>query len=346
LDSNLHYKIAMSLLKGIGVVKARSIINATNSIEDIFKLAPFQIEKKFGIRKEWIKNAKVKTALLEAEKVMEFNAKNDVKTIFIHDEKYPRRLLKCDDAPIVLYQRGTLDLNPPKSVAIVGTRNSTHYGHKICKELIESFVGNDITVVSGLAAGIDGRIHQSCLDNGISNVGIVGHGLDRIYPADHRKLAREMLEQDNAILSEFIPGIYPDPSNFPMRNRIVAGFADATIVIESKAKGGSLITANLANGYHRDVFAVPGSIFIPTCEGCNQLIHDDKAHLYKSPAKFLEMMQWQNNKLDKTKNVQTNLFTDVNPTQRQILDLITQKGTLASRCNSCTNESANFGIKH
>lgn len=328
MENNLHYKIALSRLKGFGVIKTRQIINALDNIDDFFSLAPYQLEKKYGIRKEWVKRSQRKEALQEAEEILKYNEKHSVSTLFIHDREYPRRLLKCDDAPIVLYQRGKMNLNPTKSVAIVGTRNSTHYGHKVCEELIERFVGNDILVVSGLASGIDGYSHQKCLNSRIPTVGIVGHGLDRIYPAKHRKLALDMLESGNAILSEFIPGIYPDPCNFPMRNRIVAGMADATIVVESKNKGGSLITANLANDYNRDVFAVPGPIFTSTSQGCNQLIEADKAHLYKNPNAFLKLMNWENSQQSKEQNIQANLFPEVTPIQEKILEIITENGML------------------
>jgi DNA processing protein len=174
----------------------------------------------------------------------------------------------------------------------VGTRNATDYGREICEELIESFSKTDIQVVSGMAYGIDICAHSACLKNNIQTVGVLGHGLDRIYPSIHRRIAEGMLE-NGGLLSEFLPGTKPDKENFPMRNRIVAGMSDATIVIESKVSGGSLITADLAFDYNKDVFAFPGNVGQTYSAGCNLLIQKNKAHLITNGSDFLNFMGWQ-----------------------------------------------------
>jgi DNA processing protein len=204
-------------------------------------------------------------------------------------------------------------------VSIVGTRNASSYGRKICEELIHSFVGKDIVVVSGLAYGIDIYAHKLCTELGIQTIGVLGHGLDRIYPQAHTTIAQKMLE-NGGLLTEFLPGSKPDRENFPMRNRIVAGMCDATIVVESGERGGSLITAELANDYARDVFAFPGDITREYSKGCNYLIQKNKAHLITSSDDFFEMMDWKDT--PKTENKQLQLFVDLDEQEQKIVALL------------------------
>lgn len=328
LENNLHYKIAVSLINSIGPVRSRQIIQEIENLDELFQLPIYKLKKKYEFNNIPLSKKALNNALLDADKVLNYNLKNDIETIYYLESSYPRRLKKCHDAPVILYKKGDIDLNPTKCVSIVGTRLSTQYGHKVTDELIESFIDNDIVVISGLAKGIDGKVHQSCLHNNIGNIGIIGHGLDRIYPAKHKNLAQQMLEYGNALLTEFVPGVHPDGGNFPMRNRIVAGMSDVTIVIESKNKGGSLITANLANDYNRDVFAVPGSIHLSTSAGCNQLIADNKAHLFKDAQSFLKTMNWKNLRVNTETKIQPKLFVNLSDVQRNIHDIITAKGPI------------------
>ncbi|MDG1333349.1 MAG: DNA-processing protein DprA [Crocinitomicaceae bacterium] len=232
-----------------------------------------------------------KEALKTSEGIVSFIEKHEIKTVFYTDENYPKRLSECADAPLLLYQKGKDELQFERWVAVVGTRNATPYGKAICRELIQSFQGKNIVVVSGLALGIDSYVHQYCLEFDVPTIAVLGHGLDRIYPHKNRELAKSIL-QKGSLLTEFPPNTLPDRENFPKRNRIVAGLCDATVVIESNSKGGSLITADLANGYSRDVFAYPGSVFHASSQGCNDLIRSDKAHLIGSGRDFLELMEW------------------------------------------------------
>lgn len=317
--NNLHYKIALTLLHGIGPVKAKEILNRTGSIEALFALSTPELSKRIDLKPTIIHKMKRNEALLKSISVAEHLSKNNISTYYFEDDNYPRRLHQCIDAPLLVYGKGNVDLNAIKTVAVVGTRDATSYGKRLCDELIASFVGQNILVISGLALGIDAHIHKNCIDQGVSTIGVLGHGFDRIYPAKNKGLSETML-LNGGLLTEFIPGTNPDRENFPKRNRIVAGLCDATIVVESKTKGGSLITANLANDYNRDVFAYPGSIHMETSQGCNKLIADQKAHLLQSPDDFLTMMNWKNE--TKKKDIQKVLFHDLSETQTKITDVI------------------------
>ena len=261
-------------------------------------------------------------ALEEAEKVLTFHQAKKIESVFYTDVGFSRRLNQCADAPTQLFYKGDIDLNSSRFVAIVGTRMATEYGKRICRDLIASFKDRNIVVVSGLAAGIDTYVHRYCIENGVPTIGVLGHGLDRIYPAGNRALAAKMLEC-GGLVTEFIPGTTPDRENFPRRNRIVAGLCDATIVIESKATGGSLITAQIANSYNRDVFAFPGSIYTETSLGCNMLIATSRAQLLESPGEFLKSMQWEDVKPGK-KETQFNCFPELSLIQQEIAGEIRQ----------------------
>lgn len=317
--NNLHYKIALTLLHGIGPIKAKEILKRVGSIELLFTLSASELSKLVELKSSVIQKMKREEALLKSISVAEHLTRNEISTYYFEDDGYPRRLLQCVDAPLLLYGKGNGDLNVPKIVAVVGTRDATIYGRRLCDELIASFDGQDILVISGLALGIDAQIHKNCIDAGVSTIGVLGHGFDRIYPAKNKSLSEKMISC-GGLLTEFIPGTNPDRENFPKRNRIVAGLCDATIVIESKIKGGSLITANLANDYNRDVFAYPGSIHMETSQGCNKLIADQKAHLLQSPDDFLTMMNWKND--TKKNDIQKALFHNLSEIQTKITDII------------------------
>jgi DNA processing protein len=262
-------------------------------------------------------------ALQRADQAITLHARMGVKSVFYTHPNYSRRLNQCADAPTQLFTKGNLELNKTRFVAIVGTRSATDYGKKLCRELIASFQGKNITVISGLALGIDTYVHHYCLEYNIPTIGVLGHGLDRIYPANNRTMAQRML-QHGGLISEFVPGTTPDRENFPKRNRIVAGLCDATIVIESKTSGGSLITANIANSYNRDVFAFPGSVHNETSAGCNALIAANKAHLLQDAQSFCSYMQWDTDKntLDAR---QYHCFPELSAVQQEVMKEIQGK---------------------
>lgn len=315
----LHYQIGLTLLNGIGPARAKMLLDLFGTPKEILTTSPSMLHNISGLRQSVFEEMNANGALEKSINIVEHMSKNNVQSVFYTDANYPRRLKQCADSPLLLYSRGEIEYNSPKIVSIVGTRNPTSYGIQLVDELVEKLSGNDIVVVSGLAKGIDGQVHQRCIQQGIATWGVLGHGLDRIYPAEHKSLASGMLA-NGGLITEFMPGTDPDRENFPMRNRIVAGLADATIVIESKIKGGSLITARLANDYNRDVFAFPGNIQSETSQGCNMLIQQNLAHILNSTDNFMKTMGWESSTIPG--NTQKNLFVDLSPTQRSIVDAI------------------------
>ena len=260
-------------------------------------------------------------AFLRAEQEMEFVEKNRLSCLTLKDEAYPSRLRECEDAPIVLFFKGNTDFNRLHVIDMVGTRRATDYGKQFCADFLRDLavLCPDVLVVSGLAYGIDIHAHRAALANHLPTVAVLAHGLDRIYPYVHRKTAIDMLAQ-GGLLTEFLTGTNPDKHNFVSRNRIVAGMSDATIVVESAAKGGSLITAELAEGYHRDCFAVPGRVTDESSIGCNRLIRDNKAALIQSAEEFVQIMGWAvAEQPARTEGIQRNLFPELTEDRRKEL---------------------------
>ncbi len=260
--------------------------------------------------------------LEKAEQEMRFVEKGHIQCLCKNNPNYPARLRECSDAPILLYFRGSANLNAPHIVSMVGTRHCTEYGKDFCHRFLADLSGlcPDTLVISGLAYGIDICSHRESLASGLGTVGVLAHGLNQIYPRMHRDTAIQMLDH-GGLLTEFMSDSKTEKVNFVSRNRIVAGMSDATIVIESKAKGGSLITAQIANDYSRDVFAVPGRIGDEMSAGCNNLIRDAKATLLQSAEEFVACMGWQTAE-QKKKPVQKQLFLDLSTEEQTIVDLL------------------------
>lgn len=275
-----------------------------------------------GSTKRLISEIRNPEVLRKAEKELEFVIKNNLHLIFYTDEKYPQRLNNCVDAPILMYAKGDVDFNREKVISIVGTRNSTRYGNDFSREFIKelSLKFPDVQIISGLAYGIDICAHRAALENGLSTVAVLGHGLDRIYPYVHRQTAIE-ITKNGALLTEYPSETNPDGHNFVRRNRIVAGMADATIVMESGTKGGSLITADIANSYFREVFALPGRIHDKMSYGCNKLISENKALLLQNTENFISQMGWE---MDERKILprQTELFHDLTPDEEKVYEIL------------------------
>lgn len=322
---DLNYQIALTLLKGIGPVKAKHLLSKLGSIEAIFENSISSISKETGIKQATLKQMQREYALEASEQYVDYFEKKAISTHFYTDPTYPRRLKQCSDAPLLLFSKGTTDFNSERIVSVVGTRHATEYGKSICEEMIEAFQGKNILVVSGMAYGIDIYTHQLCVKYGIPTLGVLGHGLDRLYPSEHLSTAKKMLD-NGGLLTEYLPGTKPDREHFPMRNRIVAGMADATIVVESKESGGSLITAELANDYSRDVFAIPGNVGQVYSKGCNQLISKQKAHLILGSNDFLSWMQWKEEPTPTT--IQRKLFTEFSEAEQHLLALLEEEGEL------------------
>jgi DNA processing protein len=346
--SELLYQIALTNLHGIGPKKANALVSKLEKLELLFTEKFKDIQHVTGFSRSLLLNMKREDALRKADEHLNYILKHAIQTHFYLDSNYPRRLKQCDDAPLLLYSKGNFDPNPERAVAIVGTRSSTNYGAILCEQLISSFSEKNIQVVSGMAYGIDIQAHRHSVKNDIETIGVLGHGLDRIYPSIHRRIAENMFN-NGGLLTEFPFGTKPDKENFPRRNRIVAGLTDATIVIESSIKGGSLITARLANDYNRDVYAFPGNIGSVYSEGCNSLIKKQQAHLVLSGDDFLSQMNWV---VDEAKPiaVQRSCFIELSDIERSIcLNLEGKSGEYIDMIANQTNlpiSSLNIHLFH
>ncbi|NHA07123.1 DNA-protecting protein DprA [Mucilaginibacter sp. HC2] len=319
---SLLHRVALSFVKNLGPVSAKSLIAYLGSEEEVFRSSTVKMTRIPGIGDKKVAQWDFDDALRKAEKELLYIEKHHIDPIFYTDSRYPKRLKNCGDSPILLYARGNMDLNPKHVISIVGTRNATDYGRLLCKQLIEELQQYNILIVSGLALGIDVAAHKECLKHNIPTVGVLGHGLDRLYPSQNRATADKMLE-NGGLLSEYPSGTIPDRENFPQRNRIVAGIADATVVVEAGIKGGALITAEIANSYNRDVFAFPGRLDDKYSEGCNFLIRNNKAGLLTCVADLAFSLGWE--KADKAKPVdQFILPIDLSKDERLIFDILQQ----------------------
>ncbi len=318
--SKLH-EIALTFVPNIGHVTGRLLVETFGSAEAVFNATQKQLHCIQGLRKDTFFLLKNKDAFLKAEQELKFIEKSNIQTLFYTNDTYPQRLKHCADAPLVLYFRGNADLNEIKVINIVGTRHMTDYGKECISHLIQELKDEQLLIVSGLAYGVDTHAHRVALDCGFSTVGVLAHGLDTIYPSQNKKLAEQMLEQ-GGLLTEYCSQTKPDAPHFPSRNRIVAGMCDATIVIESAAKGGALITAELANSYNRDVFAFPGRIGDPYSAGCNKLIKINKAALIENADDLRYLLGWDRREVQT--NVQRQLFVELPQEQREVWDCIAQ----------------------
>ncbi|HWK99647.1 MAG TPA: DNA-processing protein DprA [Parapedobacter sp.] len=289
---NLLYQIALTKVNGVGPVIGRHLLSHFGSADAIFSATRKDFVGIQGMTSRVIEGFFSTDVLKVAEQELQFVEKHSIQPLFWGNDNYPKRLTECADAPLLLYYRGNADLNASRMVSIVGTRNATAYGKAICADFVRALSPYHVTVISGLAYGIDSHAHANAISHKIPTVGVLGHGLDRIYPTANREMAAKMLNC-GGLLTEFGSGTKPDRQHFPMRNRIIAGLADVTIVVEAAAKGGALITAELANSYSRDVCAFPGSVNQEFSAGSNYLIKTHRAHLITSMKDLQYLMNWQ-----------------------------------------------------
>lgn len=292
LSGEITYRIGLTLIDGIGDVLAKNLLAYCGSAEQIFREKKSHLEKIPGIgtvNAGRIINSR--HVLTRAEEEATFTDKHKIKVLFLTDPGFPQRLKHCHDSPILLYYKGNADLNNQKIVGVVGTRTPTDPGKEQTAKLIADLKDTNALIVSGLAYGIDIAAHKAACEHELDTVGVLAHGLDRIYPQAHRNFAKKMLDR-GGLLTDFMSVTNPDKENFPKRNRIVAGMCDALVVIESKKGGGSLITATIANSYNRDVFAFPGRPGDAASEGCNGLIKSNRAALIECAADLVYMMNW------------------------------------------------------
>jgi DNA processing protein len=317
MTDQLLYQIALTLIPGVGDVNGKKLIAYCGGAEAVFREKRSSLEKIPGIGRATVNSLISNGVLSKAEEEILFLTKHQIQPLFYLDKNYPKRLQHCADSPMMLYFKGEAKFNEMRMVGVVGTRNASEYGKRMCEQLIEDLVNDEVMIVSGLAYGIDAYAHRAALKFGLQTVGVLGHGLDRIYPAANKSIAERMLEQ-GGLLTEFLSGTTPDRENFPKRNRIVAGMIDALVVVESAKRGGALITADIANSYNRDVFAFPGRIGDTYSEGCNFLIRTNRAALIENASNLRYLMGWENQ--SPKQGVQTKLFRAFSDEEQLVLD--------------------------
>lgn len=319
----LKFRIGITLINGVGNNLAKNLIAYLGSEEAVFKETPKALSKIPGIGSSLAKEIiNHKEALVRAEKEIEFILKNKIQYLYYADKNYPFRLKECPDAPLILFTKTARNLNDGKFVSVVGTRNATAYGKEICNHFIQTLAAvPNLAVVSGLAYGIDICAHKAALDNHLPTLGVIAHGLDKIYPPTHRSVAVRMLDK-GGLVTEYLSNTNPDRPNFVQRNRIIAGLSDAVVVVESGIKGGALITAGLANDYNRDVFTFPGRIHDEWSKGCNKLIQQNRAALIHSADDFTRLMGWEDTLSPQKQIVQTELFVNLSDEEMQIFTVI------------------------
>lgn len=322
MEKQLLYNIAITCLPNTGNITAKKLVAYCGSAENAFSEKKAALEKIPGIGKINAQHifSNKKAALERAEKEVKWIEKSNIHPIFYLDKAYPKRLSHCEDGPVMLYTKGNMDLNTSKIISIVGTRKATDYGKEYCEKIIADLVPHQPLIVSGLAFGIDICAHKAAMQHQLPTVATLAHGLDRIYPSQHSVVAKQM-EENGGLITEFMHETNPDRENFPKRNRIVAGIADLTLVIESSKKGGSLITADLANQYNRDVFALPGRLNDEYSEGCNWLIKTNKAALIQSAKDIEYIMGWETAATQKAMQ-QTQLFVELSDDEKMVTQIL------------------------
>lgn len=329
----------LSLLKveGVGDIMAKKLINHCGSAEAVLSATRKQLLAIDGVGEVAFKNLQDKEVFKAAEAEMEFIEREGITPLFYKEEDYPEKLKHCIDAPVLLFSSGNINLQDRKIISIVGTRQITSYGTDFCRKLIEDLAPLNPIIISGFAYGVDITAHQAAMDNNLQTIGVLAHGLNQIYPKVHKKYMVKV-EENGGFMTEFWSTSDPDRENFLKRNRIIAGMSEATIVIESADRGGSLATANLANDYNREVFAVPGRVTDKYSQGCNNLIKSQRANLLTSAADLIYMLNWDIEDKKKQKPVQKQLFISLEADEQVVYDYLQKNGkalmdVIAMDCN-------------
>lgn len=335
IDQDLIHLLALQQVEGVGDIMAKKLLTNCGNAEAVFKTKASQLATIDGIGSVLLKKLKDKSVFEKAERELQFIKENQINVAYFQDENYPERLKHCIDGPVLLFTSGNINLKNKKIISIVGTRQITSYGMEFCRKLIEDLAPLDPVIVSGFAYGVDIFAHQIAMDNDLQTIGVVAHGLNQVYPKTHKKYVAKV-EQNGGFMTEFWSSSNPEKENFVRRNRIVAGMSEATIVIESADRGGSLITANIANDYNRDVFAVPGRTTDKYSQGCNNLIKTQKANLLTSAADLIYILNWDIQ--SKAKPVQKQLFVTLEEDEQKVYDYLLKNGKelmdiIALRCD-------------
>lgn len=322
-EENLYNLLALMKVEGVGDIMAKKLLTHFENAEAVLNAKSSQLAAIDGVGTMLLKNLKDKSIFDKAKQELEYIKNNEIDVLYFQDESYPDRLKHCIDGPVLLFSSGTINLKNRKVISIVGTRQVTSYGTEFCRKLIEDLAPLDPIIVSGFAYGVDIVAHQLAMDYNLQTIGVLAHGLNQTYPKTHKKYVARV-EQNGGFLTEFWSTSNPEKENFVRRNRIVAGMSEATIVIESADRGGSLITANMANDYNRDVFAVPGRTSDKYSQGCNNLIKAQKANLLTSAADLIYILNW--NIKEKPKPVQKQLFVTLDADEQKVYDYLLKTG--------------------
>ncbi len=319
MNYELLYELALTLVPGIGDVNGKKLVAYCGGAEAVFLEKKKNLSKIHGIGEKIIESIVLQNVISRAEKELAFAEKNGIRILYYLNPDYPKRLQHCYDSPMILYCKGETNLNVDKIIGVVGTRNVTDYGKIMTERIVSELVDDDVLVVSGLAYGVDTCAHHASVKNGLKTAAVLAHGLHTIYPSVNKSLAKKIVDEGGCLLTEQISGVEPDRENFPKRNRIVAGMIDCLIVVESASKGGALITAEIANNYDREVFAIPGRIGDSYSEGCNKIIKDNKANILLDVNDLRSIMRWDDNK--KVVPKQMRLFRDFSTEEKLVMNL-------------------------
>ncbi|MDD2961358.1 MAG: DNA-processing protein DprA [Muribaculaceae bacterium] len=320
-----EFEIAFASVKGMGIELAQKILDVVSTEKEFFSLSQHELELLTQGKNKILSKDYRNSVLEKAKREMDFIEKNNINVHYFKNSTYPTRLFDAVDAPIILYSKGDCNLNSPYIISIVGTRNASQYGKSVTEELIAQFAKDipNVIIVSGLAYGIDICAHRAAMANSVSTVGVLAHGLNTIYPAQHRNSAVEIIKNKGLLLTDYMSQDAIHRSNFLARNRIVAAIADCTIVIESAIKGGALVTATIANSYNRDVFAVPGRINDEYSKGCNALINQNKAALLTCADDLYNLMRWN---ITSEKSIELSLFPEYTEDEQKVINLLKEMG--------------------
>jgi len=328
--------LALINANGIGDVMAKKLISHCGSATQVFAERKQALSKISGVGTAIIYALKDNTLFTRAEKEIDFMNANAIQYSYFQDDDYPMYLKHCFDAPIFFFKKGNIQLNHQKVISVVGTRQMTGYGKSVLEDLIKNLVEYNPVIISGLAYGVDIHAHKLALEHKLQTVAVLAHGLDRVYPTIHKKYADKMLD-NGGLITDYWSGTKPERENFVKRNRVVAGLSQATIVIESADKGGSLITADIANSYNREVFAIPGRVTDAYSRGCNQLIKTNKAAVVTSAKDVAYILGWEKDDKQK-KAIQQQLFIELSDTEKGIYNYLLKEGKqqldlIALHCN-------------
>jgi len=343
--NELRYTLALQRVPNLGETSAKKLLHKIGSAEGIFKEKKQNLLKIEGIGAFRLKHLNERAVLDEAEEEMAFISANNIDVCYFQDNLYPDKLKHCADGPLLLFQQGNIDIKAKKIISIVGTRKCTSYGSNFCEELIEAIAPLAPVIVSGFAYGIDITAHKAAVNNNLQTIGCLAHGLNRMYPKIHKKYVKPV-EENGGFLTEFWSNDAFDRKNFLKRNRVIAGMSEATIVIESANKGGSLVTADIANSYNREVFAVPGRVTDRQSEGCNNLIKTQQAHVLTSAADLLYILGWDlEAKAPKPKQME--LFEELAAEEKQLHAYLASHGkktldVVALNCDLPTHKVASI----